>query len=199
MTRNVCVCTVRTLFVYMVATFRVAPLSLRDFIWRSKVLTQFRAFLRALRALDDVSARDARLKVRAGFESARGASRDVRVTLLADGETQLAVLRKTAALAERANAAACGTSGHVHGASCGSSSNGKSNIGMKADAGDSIQQHRIVRAATLNVEDTKIINAGGRAAIGAPTIDTSDKKGSWVGTGPRDDERGRVGSGWPWG
>ena len=184
----------------MVVSVRAVPLSLRDFIWRSKVLTQFRSFLRAMRPLDSASARDARLKVRAGFDGARNAPRDVRAMLLADGAEQLAVLRKTAALAERATATAtvtvtakvvvagaCGTAGHVHGASC-----------------DSISSSATGASTTATIKSGGVISSnaaigGGRASIGAPIIDVSDTKSGWVGTGPRDDERGRVGTGWPWG
>ena len=159
-----------------------SSLSLRDFIWRSKVLSQFRSFLRALRPLDAATRGEARVRVRAGFSAARNAGKDVRATILADGEAQLAVLRKTAALAERgaasassgtASSASCGSVGHVHSSACAS-----------AGAGTGLA--------------TDYPGAGGRAAVGAPTINVNDTSGSWVGSGTSDDERGRTGSGWPW-
>ena len=82
-----------------------AQLSLRDFLWRSRVLTQYRAFFRATRELSPSAAADARAQVRENFRARMGESdRGVRVSALAEGERQLAIVRKSASLASVADA-----------------------------------------------------------------------------------------------
>lgn len=113
--------------------------SFRDFVHRSRVLTQYRSFLRELRGLDATQAREMRAHIRDSFRRAGAPGTAMtggeKKAALAEGERQLLQLRSYAA---------------------------------------GIRKH---------VEN---------AAAMAPGTDT------WVGTGPEDDRRGRVGQGWPW-
>ena len=73
---------------------RAAPklLSLRDFMQRSRVLSQYRAFLRELHGLDSSAARDMRAQVGAAFRSRAGDRAGARAHL-AEGERQLAFVK----------------------------------------------------------------------------------------------------------
>jgi hypothetical protein len=103
-------------------------LSLRDFMQRSRVLSQYRAFLRELHGLDSAAAKEMRAQVGAAFRERAGDRSGARAHL-AEGERQLQFVKSY-----------CST----------------------ARAG---------------------------AAMGS----------SWVGTGDAFDQKGRLGSGWPWG
>lgn len=71
-----------------------AALSLRDFINRSRVLTQYRSFLRELRGVEKGASRDLLTQVRDSFKRDKGERDRARCrALMAEGEKQLVLLR----------------------------------------------------------------------------------------------------------
>jgi hypothetical protein len=91
---------------------RVLPrgaLGLRDFLHRSRVLAQYREFMRELRCLgpDSTAAKEMREQIREGFAKYAGErNRASQRQLLADGARQLQFLRSYVSTAQRAQRAA---------------------------------------------------------------------------------------------
>ncbi len=84
-------------------------LSLRDFVHKSKVLSQYRSFLRELRHVDAALRQDLRTQVRTAYRAkVSEASAPARRALLADGQRQLQDLQKYTGVARTAREAAGG-------------------------------------------------------------------------------------------
>lgn len=94
------------------ATGRIArkldnALSLRDFLHRSKVLTQYRNFMRELRGIDETASKELRARIREGFK-ANKAEKDKanRAAMLLEGTRQLQFVRTYVGTAKRGEAVA---------------------------------------------------------------------------------------------
>ena len=86
-------------------------LSLRDFLHKSKVLNQYRAFFRETTAMDATAAQELRRQIRAEYKLHKGeASAAQRRALLNEGTRQLQSLRKYSGASLQAKKAAGGDS-----------------------------------------------------------------------------------------
>ena len=161
------------------AARRILPpaLSLADFIHRSRVLAQYRAFLRALDGVEGAAAVEARTSVRAAF--ARGAAVTDRADargLLAEGERELATLRGSTGTV-RAGAGRVPPPPAAPGCGGGSSA-GSSSSGSGVGSGGSVPGRAPPGAAAALAAAPPLSPAAAAAAI--------------------DDVKGRMGQGWPW-
>jgi hypothetical protein len=172
-----------------------AALDLRDFLRRGQVLAQYRSFQRELARMPRRSA--ARLEigaqVRAAFK-ANKAERDranVRA-MLTEGTRQLHFLRTYAGTARRGEQPAQtvevrARADGAHGAHAGDG---------HAHGGHAHGGHARPAEAAPPAESAAAQVA---AVFGAPApAGSQPAAGSWVGTGDKDDIRGRAGEGWPW-
>jgi len=181
-----------------------ATLSLRDFIRRGEVLALFRDFQRALRALPRRSAPREELaaRVRAGFaagkaERDRGAAR----AMMGDARRQLLFVRTAVGTARQAEVA------EPPPRAGGGSSAGADDAAVAhkhehshAHAHAHAHAHGHAHAAGAAVPGEGAARRGAEAAL-APAVSAPPPPAaaSWVGTGDKDDVRGRTGEGWPWG
>jgi hypothetical protein len=153
--------------------FATGPsLNLRDFMRRGQVLSQYRSFQRELRLLPAKSASRVELaqKIREGFQQNKNEKDRAAVkAMLTEGTRQLQFLRTYAGTARRGSGVRDSSSSNMVSTSSGSS-------------------------ATLG-ETTSTVSA----VLGTDEVGGASPNKSWVGTGDKDDIRGRVGVGWPWG
>ena len=148
-------------------------LNLRDFMRRGQVLSQYRSFQRELRLLPAKSASRVELaqKIREGFQQNKNEKDRAAVkAMLTEGTRQLQFLRTYAGTARRGS---------------GVRDNSSSSNMVSNSSGSS---------ATLG-ETTSTVSA----VLGTDEVGGTSPNKSWVGTGDKDDIRGRVGVGWPWG
>ena len=150
-------------------------LNLRDFMRRGQVLSQYRSFQRELRLLPAKSASRVELaqKIREGFQQNKNEKDRAAVkAMLTEGTRQLQFLRTYAGTARRG-------SGVRESVSILSAPSNTENVTNES----SVTSLSTV-AATLGID--------GNGSVTTPVA-------SWVGTGDKDDIRGRIGIGWPWG
>jgi len=165
-------------------------LNLRDFMRRGQVLSQYRSFQRELRLLPAKSASRVELaqKIREGFQQNKNEKDRAAVkAMLTEGTRQLQFLRTYAGTARRGSgvreSVSIVTTTSSKTSSSSSSSSSSSASAALNGTNESVSSISSV-AATLGTD--------GSGSVTTPV-------GSWVGTGDKDDIRGRIGTGWPWG
>ena len=140
---------------------------------RGQVLSQYRSFQRELRLLPAKSASRVELaqKIREGFQQNKNEKDRAAVkAMLTEGTRQLQFLRTYAGTARRGSGV-------------------RESVSILSTNTENVTNESSVTslstvAATLGID--------GNGSVTTPVA-------SWVGTGDKDDIRGRIGIGWPWG